>query len=290
MSNNIIKVLIKSLLVNFSLTVLKITTGIIGRSQALIADGVHSFSDLGTDILSIASSKLATKPADNKHPFGHGKIEYLCCIAISLIVFSLGLVLGINALKGKRTVPSMIVLYTTIFTIIAKYLLARYLIKKGLNYHNSLLSASGKESMADAVSSVVVLISFIGSKLAKYNELFIYSDMIGALILSVIILITGVRIFIMNLASILGEKETNPEIINYVNEIIYNTEDVKKIDSLILLKFGTYYKCDLVLYLDSNMKIKESNKIIKKLRSRLINDRTTIKYLNISVKPYQESK
>ena len=74
------KVMFISLIVNFSLSFLKVITGIIFSSGALIADGVHSFSDLSTDFFAILGNYLARKPADKEHPFGHGKIEYLTSI------------------------------------------------------------------------------------------------------------------------------------------------------------------------------------------------------------------
>ena len=84
--NKVSKVLLKSFFTNISLSVIKIISGIIGASGALIADGIHSLSDTTTDVFAIIGHKLSTKPANREHPYGHGKIEYITCIIIGFIV------------------------------------------------------------------------------------------------------------------------------------------------------------------------------------------------------------
>ena len=87
--NKIAKVMQKSMCVNILLAILKIVIGFIGKSSALIADGIHSFSDLITDVFAIIGSALSRKPADEEHPFGHGKIEYITSMIISIIILIL---------------------------------------------------------------------------------------------------------------------------------------------------------------------------------------------------------
>ena len=90
------KVLTKSLIINAFLSLIKIISGFLVYSSALIADGIHSLSDFLTDLISIGGIKLASKEEDEKHPYGHGKIEYLLCMGISIIIISLSITLLIN--------------------------------------------------------------------------------------------------------------------------------------------------------------------------------------------------
>src|SRR5574344_2471645 len=150
--NKFIKVMMRSVIVNIILVFTKVVVGIIGSSTALIADGIHSLSDLATDIVAIVSSKLADKPADKEHPYGHGKIEYICCIFISVLVVFLGISLVYNAFYKEKLVPSVIVVYATIVTIILKYLLSSYILKKGHEYNSQLLITSGFESQIGRAS------------------------------------------------------------------------------------------------------------------------------------------
>lgn len=93
--------LLKSLIVNIVLVIVKFIVGIIGKSSALVADGIHSLSDLATDLVAIIGSKLSNKPADDEHPYGHGRIEYVTSIIIGIVILILGLTLVFNSKKNK---------------------------------------------------------------------------------------------------------------------------------------------------------------------------------------------
>ena len=157
--NKTIKTMILSMIVNTVLSILKVAVGILGKSGALIADGFHSFSDLITDMVAIVGSKLASKPADDNHPYGHGKIEYITSMIISVMIIFLGVTITINAITEKVTIPTKIVVVATLFTIISKLLLSNYILKCGKKYNSNILISSGLESKTDVISSLVVLIS-----------------------------------------------------------------------------------------------------------------------------------
>ncbi len=95
------KTMVVSMIVNVFLSLIKIISGILGSCNSLIADGIHSISDLSTDIIAIIGNKLSLKPADNKHPYGHGKIEYLTSLIISIVILFLGFLLFITQLIDK---------------------------------------------------------------------------------------------------------------------------------------------------------------------------------------------
>lgn len=280
-----IKVLFKSLIANTILVFIKIAGGILGKSQALLADGIHSFSDLGTDIFAMIGSKLATKKADRDHPFGHGNIEFLVCLFIAVIIITLGSGLVINATKLHASAPDIMIVYITIIAIIIKYLLVRYLLKKGREYEDNILIASGKESAADLIGAFVVIISFVIAKLTNNSGIFKYSDALGAIAIGLIIIYTGLKIFWHNIMAILGEKEEDTIIIKAIKDEIMLVKGVEKITSLILLKFGAYYKCDLIIAVNANLTILKLNKITNEIRKKLVNKKTRIKYLVVGAKP-----
>ena len=120
--NYVTKTMIISVFTNIFLAIIKIVVGFLARSSALIADGIHSFSDLTTDFFAILGNYLARKPADKEHPFGHGKIEYLTSIIVGTIIIILGLSLVINSVTSEASNPSKIVVFVSIITIIIKYL------------------------------------------------------------------------------------------------------------------------------------------------------------------------
>ena len=122
--NNVTKVMSVSIITNTFLSLIKIIIGFICKSSALLADGVHSFSDLLTDFFAIIGNIMAKKPADEKHPYGHGKIEYLTSIGISMVVIILGLTIINNSMHSKVVMTSLIVSIVSLITITLKYLLS----------------------------------------------------------------------------------------------------------------------------------------------------------------------
>lgn len=282
------KVLVKSLIVNILLTLTKFVFGIIYKSKVLVADGIHSLSDLATDVVSIYGSKLSLKPADNEHPYGHGKIEYLTSIVIGAVILALALSLLGNSLNAKNTIASNMVLYVTIFTILAKYLISRYILSKGVKYKSNLLVASGKESRSDVISSAIVIITYFLSKLSSYSKIFLYSDTIGTFIIGLIILKTAYRILKENIVSILGESEQDEEYLDKIREIILENSEVVNIEELNIIKYGHYYQANITINMDSNVTLEDACLVSNRIKKKLINKKTRISYAKISINPYME--
>lgn len=282
------KVLVKSLIVNILLTLTKFVFGIIYKSKVLVADGIHSLSDLATDIVSIYGSKLSLKPADNEHPYGHGKIEYLTSIVIGAVILALALSLLGNSLNAKTTIISNMVLYVTIFTILAKYLISRYILSKGVKYKSNLLIASGKESRSDVISSAIVIVTYFLSKLSSYSKIFLYSDTIGTFIIGLIILKTAYRILKENIVSILGEIEQDEEYLDKIREIILENSEVVNIEELNIIKYGHYYQANITINMDSDVTLEDACLVSDRIKKKLINKKTRISYAKISINPYME--
>ncbi len=282
------KVLVKSLIVNILLTLTKFVFGLIYKSKVLVADGIHSLSDLATDIVSIYGSKLSLKPADTEHPYGHGKIEYLTSIVIGAVILALALSLLGNSLNAKTTITSNMVLYVTIFTILAKYLISRYILSKGVKYKSNLLVASGKESRSDVISSAIVIVTYFLSKLSSYSKIFLYSDTIGTFIIGLIILKTAYRILKENIVSILGEIEQDEEYLDKIREIILENSEVVNIEELNIIKYGHYYHANITINMDSNVTLEDACLVSNRIKKKLINKKTRISYAKISINPYME--
>lgn len=282
------KVLVKSLIVNILLTLTKFVFGLIYKSKVLVADGIHSLSDLATDVVSIYGSKLSLKPADNEHPYGHGKIEYLTSIVVGAVILALALSLLGNSLNAKTTITSNMVLYVTIFTILAKYLISRYILSKGVKYKSNLLIASGKESRSDVISSAIVIVTYFLSKLSSYSKIFLYSDTIGTFIIGLIILKTAYRILKENIVSILGESEQDEEYLDKIREIILENSEVVNIEELNIIKYGHYYQANITINMDSDVTLEDACLVSDRIKKKLINKKTRISYVKISINPYME--
>ena len=278
--NNVTSVMCFSLVINLLLSILKVIFGFISNSKALFADGIHSFSDLSTDLVAIIGNKLAKKEPDSKHPYGHGKLEYLTSIIIGAVILVLGIGLIYNSFKGNNNSSSSIVIIISIVTIIFKYLLSRFIIKKGKEYKNNILIASGKESSADVISSIVVLISGLFMYFSKYNDIFSYADMLVSIIVGLFIIKTGFEVLKDNVSTIIDEQETDLEYIENVKKIILANDLVKEIDSLVLLKLGHNYKLACDISMDDSISIKEAHDEIEEIEASLERYDETIRCFN----------
>lgn len=281
------RVMFVSFFTNFVLSVMKVVIGFIGKSSALLADGVHSFSDLLTDIVAIFGNILSGKPEDKEHPYGHGRLEYLTSVLIGILVLAIGLVLIRNVSTSKTEIPSKIVIIVSLFTIIAKFMLSRYLILKGRIYDNQILVSSGKESAADVYSSMIVLVASILMQLKDIWHGFIYTDKIAGIIVGIFIVRTGFNIIKENINVLIGLQENDTDYYDEVKSIILKNKNIKRIDSLIIMKYGYYYTLTLEVSMDADLTLQEAHDEVEKIEKELqkYNERT--KYINIHMNPYK---
>ena len=281
--NKVSKVLSISLITNIGLSFFKMIFGFIGNSGSLIADGLHSFSDLVTDLIGIVGAYFSKKPSDEKHPYGHGKMEYLISIFIGIIIFALGLTVVYNSVTRNIIVPSLIVVIVSLVVIIVKFILAHYLIKQGEILNNNILISSGKESSTDVISSVVVLISSI---LMQFNiKILQYSDIIAGIIVGIFVIKVGLEVLKENISTILGEQETDSKYLEEIKISMLISEDIKNISDLIILKYGPYYKLISTVNITANISVLEASKIIDNIEKNIKNKFKKIDYIYISIKP-----
>lgn len=269
---------------NLILSTSQIIIGFLGNSSAIIADGVHTLSDLITDLVAIIGNVMSLKPADEKHPDGHGKIEYLTSLTIGATILSLGFLLIGDSFGKKLVVPNLIVVIITIITIFSKLILSKYLLNKGYEYKNTILIASGKESFVDVISSLVVLISVVLMQFSKEIPALIYADQIGSILVSLFIIRTGFTITKENLSNIIGEKETDNKYINEINNIILKNNKIHSIVTLNILKYGPYYKLDADITMDGSLTLKVVHNILDEIEKE-IKTKYKVKHINIHVSP-----
>lgn len=281
------KVLLVSFFANIFLSLIKIIIGFIGKSSALISDGVHSFSDLITDVVAIFGSYLSMKPADKEHPYGHGKLEYITSFVIGLTIVLIGIILIKSISNNNVTVPSMIVIIVSLITIIIKYLVSRYLIIKGKENKNLILISSGKESSMDVISSIFVLISSLLMQLSSKIIIFKYSDKIVSIIIGIFIIKTGISIIKESISKILDERENDKIVIEEFKKLIYSYKQIKNIDSLIILKSGPYYKITTEISMNPKITLFKAHKVAEELED-LLKEKTKALYITIHINPYHK--
>lgn len=279
----VVKTLLKSIFINTFLVITKIIISIIGSSKALLANAIHSLSDLITDIIAIVGHLISKKPATKKYPLGFGKIEYLTNIIVGTVILFLGIESITNAFSTKLSIPSNIILIVSIISAIVKYILANYILNQGQKHKNGILIVSGIESKADALTCALVVISVILSKLTPYNSIYSYSDNVCTLIIGLYIVYVAFKILKENVLNIIGIAEENEVLINEVKQIVLNHKEVKEIKDLSIIKYGSYYVATMELNLSKNIKLKKINNLKANIKKQVISSNNNISYLTISV-------
>lgn len=282
--NKITKVLLVSSITNIFLSIIKIIFGFIGKCSSLIADGIHSLSDLSTDVIAIIGNKMSLKPADKEHPFGHGKTEYITSmiIGIIIIILSLGLINGV--FHKEITIPSILIVIVSIFTILSKFILSNYISRKGKLYNNNILIASGKESKSDVYSSIFVLLSIILMQFSDNISIFKYADTVGTIIISLFILHTGYRVLMDNISILLEEQVDDRNYIKKVRKTILSFDEIIAIKQLHILRYGPYYKLIATITMQDGILLSTAHDIIDQLEEKL-KENSEIKYVFIHMEP-----
>ena len=276
------KAMLVSFIMNTFLSLIKIVGGVLGNSKTLIADGMHSMSDLATDIVALIGTKVSNLPPDRKHPYGHGKYEYVTSLFISLVVIILSFVIFHNSLTGSNKIPSLYVLIILVFVIVVKYFVSQFLIKQGKKYNSNILLTSGVESRYDVVSSVLALVCVGISELSEYVSIFKYADMMGGILISLLVLRIGIIFFIRNLNSLIGEADYDKEKEMEIKEKLADIKEILKVQKISLLKYGTYYILTIDIIMDKNDKLEQVHEIEHEIRNKL----KTLHYLRfITVNP-----
>ncbi len=278
------KTMVVSMIVNVFLSLIKIISGILGSCNSLIADGIHSISDLSTDIIAIIGNKLSLKPADNKHPYGHGKIEYLTSLIISIVILFLGFSIIYNTINRQTVIPKVWVLIVSFITIISKYFLSSFIIKQGKRINSTILIASGYESRSDAVGSIGVFLSVIVMHLSSYISIFKYADKVATIIIAILIIKTGFNILKENIGLLLGEQLIDEDYLQKIKNIIYEEEDLK-IKNIHILRNGPYNHLVATITMNNFISLEEAHDKIDLIELKVKEYDEKIKYVTIHVEP-----
>ncbi len=279
------RVMTVSVVTNILLAISKIVSGIVFTSTALIADGIHSFSDLVTDFFAIIGSHISQKPADLEHPFGHGNAEYLTSLGISVMILGVGVGVIYNSLLSKAQVSSAIVIVVSLLTIFAKYFLSSYIIRKGKQYKNAILLSSGKESRTDVVSSIVVLFSSILIQFSDQFPILLYAEKAAAILIGLFIFGVGIGIMRENISTLLGQRETNEDYLNRLRQLIAKQHGVVNVKDVILMRYGSVSTLNLIITMKGNTSLRKSHDIADILETKIKKFSHSIQYIQIHIEP-----
>jgi cation diffusion facilitator family transporter len=271
--------------VNLVLSALKIVLGVIGQSHALIADGVHSLSDLLSDALVLLAAKHSTKDADADHPYGHARIETVATVGLGIIL--LAVALGIAWDAARRLVspdlllePGLLALLGAVLSIFAKELLYRYTLVVANRIKSNLLRANAWHHRSDAISSVVVVVGVAGAMAG-----FPYLDAIASIGVALMIAKIGAELAWQSLRELI-DTALDADRVEAIRRTILGVDGVRDMHLLKTRRMGAEALVDVhVLLRNPRVSVSEGHQISETIRARLIREIEEVADVMVHIDP-----
>ncbi|HJW81163.1 MAG TPA: cation diffusion facilitator family transporter [Acidiferrobacterales bacterium] len=283
------RVALVGMLTNALLVVGQVAVGIIGHSQALVADGMHTLADLSSDLLVLYALKHSAKEADEEHPYGHARIETAVTLVLGVLLLLVGA--GIAARAGLRLAgdapfeaPAALTLWVSGFTILAKEGLYQYTVRTARRFDSDMLKASAWHHRSDAISSIIVFLGIAGS-IAGIEWL----DAAAAL---------GVALFVAKIGIQLGwpaiselvDTGLDKEQVQHIRRTILGVDGVRALHLLRTRRIGGRALVDVHIIVDEDISVSEGHYISEMVRARLVNEVDVVADALVHIDPEDDTQ
>ncbi len=270
----IYRVTLVGFVVNLILSAAKLAAGILGRSGAMVADAIHSFSDMATDIAVIVFARISSKPKDDGHDYGHGKYETLATIIISLALAAVGIGILSSSIGSIRTIleggtlprPGAVALVAAVVSIVAKEILYRYTVRVGRRIDSPSVIANAWHHRSDALSSLGTLAGigcayFLGEKWR-------IADPIAALLVAVFIFKIALDLIRTGLGELL-EKSLPADVEQEILSIVTANPEIRSPHNLRTRRIGASIAIEVHVRVDGAMSVAHSHALTVDIEHRL---------------------
>jgi cation diffusion facilitator family transporter len=258
------------LFVNLFLAGIKFTAGILGKSQALVADAIHSLTDLTTDAAVIAGSHYWDRPPDDTHPYGHKRLETLVTVFIGIMLAAAGIGIGwkaVSTLHQKSiSPPGWIALVAVCASTICKEVIYRWTARAGKRLKSAALAANAWHHRTDALSSLPVLIAVGG---AKIYPSWSFLDRVGAVVVSIFIIHASIKIVWPALGELI-DAGAPAEIRKKISDVAYKNENVLQVHDIRTRYISTSIQVDLHIVVEGLLTVRQGHDIADDVRQRII--------------------
>jgi len=289
-ANKGIQTTLIGIIVSIILALIKGVAGVIGNSYALIADAIESTSDVFTSIIVLIGLRIAKKPADEDHPYGHGKAEPFAGVVVSIALFAAAVIIifqSIHEILTPHHAPESFTLIVLVMVVIVKEILFRYVIKVGNSVESVAVKNDAWHHRSDAITSGAV---FIGISIALLGgDGFEQADDFAALIASFIIMFNAYRLMKPALFEIM-DTAPSPDIIKQVIETANLVDGVIAIDKCFARKMGFEFYIDMHVIVDGNISVFKGHDISHQVKDKLINSHPKISGVLIHIEPATDER
>ncbi|MBF0264952.1 MAG: cation transporter [Gammaproteobacteria bacterium] len=270
--------------VNLILAVIKMLVGKIAFSHALFVDGVHSLSDLLSDILVLYAAKKGHKSADEDHPYGHARIETFYTVVFGFILISVGLGILFDAIsiltEGEaQPIPTPVALIVAVVSVVSKEVLYQYTLYYAKKVHSSILKANAWHHRSDAVSSIVVLVGVLGSMYGIP-----YLDLAAAIIVAMMIAKIGWEL-VYESVNELVDKGLDQEELERIKNVVEKIPGIVHMHSLRTRQMGGKTLVDIHIQVFSRISVSEGHRISDEVQQQLTKEIESISQVLVHVDP-----
>jgi cation diffusion facilitator family transporter len=268
---------------NVVLSAVKVVVGVLAGSVALVADGIHSISDMATDIAVLLGVHFGSKQPDESHPWGHGRIETFATVFIGLALTIVGAAMiyrgAADIAKGKHVRPGVVVLFVAIASVIVKELLYRITKTVAIKSHSPALYANAWHHRSDALSSIAVVIGFVSLRLD-----FKYGDQMAAVAVGLMIILVAVQV-IGDCLRELTESAVDPTTIEHIKDVVNANASIRQWHKLRTRMVGREVFLDLHILVDPNLDVAAAHEIAESLEKAMHEELTRPVNITVHVEP-----
>lgn len=278
------KVTKQSIAWNLFLTFIKVIAGIFGKSNAMIADGLHSASDIISSIGVLLGNYISSTPVDKEHNYGHEKAETLVSFLLSILLIVVSLGIGVQAVKSLLHIddikpPTVLPLIVAVISILVKEYQYRITIKIADKINSPALKADAWHHRSDALSSIAAFVG-IGGAMLGIKIL----DPIASIVVALFVAKVGLEILIGSTNELMDVSiDTEQE--EQIKQIAKNTKGVMNLGEIRSRKHGAMAYVDLVICVDGKLTVTEGHDIANMLEKQIINDMDFVKGITVHVEP-----
>ena len=279
------RVALAGIIVSGSLSVIKIAAGIVGHSAAVVADGLESAGDVFASGFVLLGLTLAARPADENHPYGHGRVEILTGLLIGLLLTAGGAVISYGSLAGMsnlRPAVSAFVVWPLLLSAFAKSVMAGLKFRYGRRLKSAALTADAWNDAMDILSAVTALVAVL---LTLHDPTgFRNADRWGGFLVGLIVVFTGVRVS-RETALQLMDTMPDEEMMEQIREAAAGVPGVRGVEKCYARKTGMGYHVDLHLEVDPEMTVRQSHGLGHDVQQRILERLDWVSGVLVHVEP-----
>jgi len=273
---------------NFGLATVKGFVGVISGSRAVIADAVHSGADVIMAIVIYLSLKIGAIPPDENHRYGHGKVEFIASLTVSLILLVVAFLIigyGISAIITRQLdEPDALAIWVSVLSIIGNEAMARHSICAAGQINSSAMLANGLENRADVYSSVAALLGVLGAKMG-----YVWLDPLAAAVVGGLILRSAYVISKDAIAGLIDKTNIGGHSTEKIIELIKKNSEVASINHIRSRRSGQRAIFDIGLAVDPSLTLAQLRPLKDRLKREIFNKLENVGFVNIrfsSIKEY----